>query len=140
VIAPVRCCCDEARRISPSCRTCCWAWKATGAHEYEKERLDTVDAALSRFDDEPELIELAPHETSLDFFRKIYHSVRQPMTRRMRAAEFALQFEHPKPRAIAIASMNGRDFASLLEKAIERSGKECEVKQIECSAISRKQN
>ena len=37
-----------------------------------------------------QLIELAPHETSLDFFRKIYHSVRQPITRRMRAAEFAV--------------------------------------------------
>jgi hypothetical protein len=82
-----------------------------------------------------ELIELAPHETSLDFFRKIYHSVRQPMTRRMRAAEFALQFEHPKLGAIATASMNGRDFASLLERAIRASGKEAEVKQIEARAV-----
>jgi hypothetical protein len=81
-----------------------------------------------------ELIELASHETSLDFFRKIYHSVRQPMTRRMRAAEFALQFEHPKLGAIATASMNGQDFASLLEKAILRSNEEREVKQIEARA------
>src|SRR5262249_45393217 len=79
-----------------------------------------------------ELIELGLHETSLDFFRKIYHSVRQPMTRRMRAAEFALQFEHPKLGAIATASMNGRDFASMLERAIERSGK---AKLIEGSVI-----
>ena len=54
-----------------------------------------------------ELVEIAPHETSLDFFRKIYHSVRQPMARRMRAAEFALQHEHPRLGAIATASMNG---------------------------------
>jgi hypothetical protein len=66
--------------------------------------LGHVNAMLERYG---ELIELAPHETSLDFFRKIYHSVKQPMTRRMRAAEFALQFEHPKLGAIATASMNG---------------------------------
>jgi hypothetical protein len=100
----------------------------------KREMLDTVDAALSRFDDKPELIELAPHETSLDFFRKIYHSIRQPMARRMRAAEFALAHEHPKLGAIATTSMNGRDFASLLERAIRASGKEREVKQIEAHA------
>jgi hypothetical protein len=37
----------------------------------KREILDTVDAALSRFDDEPELIEIAPGETSLDFLRKV---------------------------------------------------------------------
>jgi hypothetical protein len=84
--------------------------------------------------EEGEAVELAPHETSLDFFRKIYHSVKQPMTRRMRAAEFALQFEHPKLGAIATASMNGQDFASLLERAIRASNKEAEVKQIEASS------
>lgn len=86
--------------------------------------------------EEGEAVELASHETSLDFFRKIYHSVRQPMTRRMRAAEFALQFEHPKLGAIATASMNGQDFATLLENAIKRSGREREVKQIEAHAIA----
>jgi hypothetical protein len=73
--------------------------------------------------EEGEAVELASHETSLDFFRKIYHNIRQPMARRMRAAEFALQFEHPKLGAIATASMNGQDFASMLERAIERSHK-----------------
>jgi hypothetical protein len=99
-----------------------------------KEALKTVDETLSRFDDEPEQIELAAHETSLDFFRKIYHSVRQPMARRMRAAEFALQFEHPKLGAMAVGRMDG-DFATLLERAIRASGKEREVKQIEGRAI-----
>ena len=41
----------------------------------------------------------------------------------MRAPEFALQQEHPKLGAIATASMNGQDFASMLDGAIERSGK-----------------
>jgi hypothetical protein len=100
----------------------------------KREMLDTVDAALSRFDDEPELIELGPGETSLHFFQRIYRSIRQPMARRMRAAEFALAHEHPRLGAIATASMNGRDFASLLERAIRASGKEREVKQIEAHA------
>jgi hypothetical protein len=50
----------------------------------KREMLDTVDAALSRFDDESELIELAPGETSLSF------SVKQPMSRRLRATIEAL--------------------------------------------------
>jgi hypothetical protein len=36
--------------------------------------------------DEPELIELAPGETSLRFLQKIYRSPKQPMSRRLRAA------------------------------------------------------
>jgi len=94
--------------------------------------LNTVDAALSRFDDEPELIELAPGETSLDFLRKVYRSVKQPMSRRMRAAIEALQHEHPRLGAVAIGSMNGQDFASMVEKAIERSGR---AKLIETRAM-----
>jgi hypothetical protein len=73
----------------------------------KREMLDIVDAALSRFDDEPELIELAPGETSLDFLRKVYRSVKQPMSRRMRAAIEALPHETPRLGAVAIGSMNG---------------------------------
>ena len=101
-----------------------------------KEALKTVDETLSWFDDEPELIELGPGETSLHFFQRIYRSIRQPMARRMRAAEFALQHEHPRLGAIATASMNGRDFAALLERAIRASNKEREVKQIEAHALT----
>jgi hypothetical protein len=97
---------------------------------------DTVEAELRELETGEELIELAPHETSLTFFQKIYRSVRQPMARRMRAAEFALQFEHPKLGAIATASMNGQDFASLLERAIRNSNQAREVKQIEGHAIA----
>jgi hypothetical protein len=91
---------------------------------------DLVDLRSAE-ESERELIELGPGETSLHFFQKIYRSIRQPMSRRMRAAEFALQHEHPKLGAIATASMNGQDFASLLERAIRASNKEREVKQIE---------
>jgi hypothetical protein len=53
------------------------------------------------------------------------------MARRMKAAEYALQHEHPKLGAIATANLTGADFASMLERAIERSGKGQEVKQID---------
>ena len=47
-----------------------------------------------------------------------------------------LPHEHPRLGAIATASMNGQDFASLLERAIERSHKGPEVKQIEAHALT----
>jgi hypothetical protein len=97
----------------------------------KREMLDTVDAALSRFDDEPELIELGPGETSLSLLQRVYRSVKQPMSRRLRAAMAALPYEHPKLGAVATVSMNGNDYASMLERALERSGMACEVKQIE---------
>jgi hypothetical protein len=56
---------------------------------------------------EEELIELASGETSLDFLQRVYRSVKQPMSRRLRAAIEALPHEHPRLGAIATASMNG---------------------------------
>ncbi len=71
--------------------------------------------------DEPELIDLAPDETSLSLLQKIYRSMKQPMSRRLRAAMGALPHEHPKLGAVATVSMNGNDFAAMLERAVERS-------------------
>ena len=39
----------------------------------------------------------------------------------MRAAIECLQFENPKVSAVAVSHMNGQDFASALERAIQRS-------------------
>ena len=83
------------------------------------------------YEDEPEVIELGPGETSLSFLQRVYRSVKQPMSRRMRAAIEALPHEHPRLGAVAIGSMNGDDFATMLDRAIERSGNAREVKQIE---------
>ena len=95
----------------------------------KREMLDTVDAALGRFDDE-EIIDLAPGETSLSFLQKIYRSPAQPMSRRLRAAMAALPFESPKLAVPALIA-NGEDFAAMLDRAIERSGTVREVSQIE---------
>jgi hypothetical protein len=69
-----------------------------------------------------EQIELAPHEGELEFWDKIMRSTRQPIQRRMKAAELSAQYRYPRQAAVATASISGKDFASLLEKAIQRSG------------------
>ena len=66
-------------------------------------------------------LELAPDEASLDFLQKVYRSSRQPLAVRMRAAALAIPFESPKLTAMAVSSMNGNDFAAMLERAIARS-------------------
>ena len=98
---------------------------------------DLVDLRSMRTveDDEPEVIELTPSETSLDFLQKVYRSVRQPMSRRLRAAIEALPHEHPRLGAVAIGSLSGQDFAAMLDRAIERSGKAPEIKQIEATPM-----
>jgi flagellar biosynthesis chaperone FliJ len=82
---------------------------------------DTVGEELRRLEEEEEQIELSPHEDEYDFLLKIVRSTRQPMSRRMRAAIEALPYKRPKLGAVATAQMSGQDFASLLEKAIQRS-------------------
>lgn len=88
-----------------------------------------VEAACDQ--DGEEIIELAPGEDERDFLEKVVRSSKQPMNRRVRAAMELLAYKYPKLGAIATTKMNGRDFASLLERAIVRSGKEHELKLIE---------
>jgi hypothetical protein len=86
--------------------------------------------------DGEEQIELTPHEGELEFWDKIMRSTRQPMQRRMKAAELGAQYKYAKLGAVATSSMNGKDFASLLERAIRASGREREVKLIEAKVAS----
>jgi hypothetical protein len=67
---------------------------------------------------------------ALEFLQAIYQDRQMPLRVRMRAAIEALPFEVPKLSAVAVASKNGNDFASRLERAIARSG----VKMIEAKA------
>jgi hypothetical protein len=83
-----------------------------------------------------EQIKLAPGEDMRDFLEKIVSSPRQPMQRRVKCAEILMSYKYPKFGAVAIGSISGRDFASMLERAIRNSGKEREVKQIEARAIA----
>jgi hypothetical protein len=58
--------------------------------------------------------------TPLDFFCAIFRDPRQPIPRRMRAAEAALAFCHPKLSMNATIDTDG--FATRLEEMMERNG------------------
>jgi hypothetical protein len=81
-----------------------------------------VETILDRIDQQQraEEIELAPDEGELEFWDKIMRSVRQPMARRMKAAELRAQYRHPRIGVIATANMTGDDFAAMLDRAIQR--------------------
>jgi hypothetical protein len=84
-----------------------------------------VDLSSVRVAEEPE----APiAETALALLQTVYRDQRQPLHTRMRAAVEALPYENPKLSAMAVASMNGNDFAAALDRAIMRSSKLIEAK------------
>jgi hypothetical protein len=70
-----------------------------------------------------------PNILPRDFLAGVMRDPRQPMARRMKAAEAILGYYHPKLSAVAIVERN--DFATMLDRAIARSGKGEEVKQID---------
>ena len=78
-------------------------------------------ANLVERDEEPDAIELAPDEGSVDLLQKIYRSSRQPIARRMRAAIEAAPNERPKLAVTAVSNLSGDHFAAMLERAVQRS-------------------
>jgi hypothetical protein len=66
-------------------------------------------------------LQAPPDIEPVEFLMAIYRDPRQPMNRRMKAPIEAAQYRQPKLGAIATTSLNGADFAALLDKAIERS-------------------
>src|ERR1700745_1756218 len=73
---------------------------------------------------------------ALQLLQMAYRGEIELTSQQFRAAKEALPFEEPKLGAMAVGSISGQDFASLLERAIRASGKEAEVKQIETRAIT----
>ena len=85
--------------------------------------LDSVNDALRKVQEaveEAELLTVAEDASPLDFLCAVYRDVRQPMNRRMRAAEAAAPYVHATYKATALI-VGGDDFATRLERAIART-------------------
>jgi hypothetical protein len=59
--------------------------------------------------------------TSLKYLQSVYRDENRPDSMRIRCAVEALPYENPRVSAVAVTHMDGQDFASALERAIERS-------------------
>ena len=58
---------------------------------------------------------------ALKFLRSVYQNVTVPLPVRMRAAQIAVEYE--RPRLAVTALVDGEDFASRLQRALDRSDK-----------------
>src|SRR5262249_18600845 len=81
--------------------------------------MDKLDAALVALEEEQQGPE---GETSLQLLQTVYRDRKQPLNVRVRCAVEALAHEYPRVSAVAVSHMDGSDFATALERAIERSG------------------
>jgi hypothetical protein len=59
--------------------------------------------------------------TPLEFLEAVYLNEKLPLTVRMRAAIEAAPYKHHKLTAAQVMHYDGKDFASQLERAIQRS-------------------
>jgi hypothetical protein len=59
--------------------------------------------------------------TPVDFLEAVYLNPNLPLNVRMRAAIEAAPYKHPKLSATAVGHFEGKDFATQLDRAIERS-------------------
>jgi hypothetical protein len=59
--------------------------------------------------------------SALEYLQDIYRGRRAYDPWRVRAATEALPYENPKLSAMAVTSLNANDFASALDRAIQRS-------------------
>jgi hypothetical protein len=58
-------------------------------------------------------------QDALDYLRSVYLDPLEPTSVRMRAASIAIEYE--RPRLAVTALVDGQDFASRLQRALDRS-------------------
>jgi hypothetical protein len=75
--------------------------------------------------------------TSLEFLQAVYLNEQLPLSVRMRAAIEAAPYEHAKISTVAVGYLTANDFASRLDRAVDRSSK---VKLIEGRVINEAQD
>jgi hypothetical protein len=68
-----------------------------------------------------EEVELPEGTTSLDLMQAVYRDSRQPMTRRMRAAQIAIGYEHLKLAVTANTNLNIAEQMEAFARAIGKS-------------------
>ncbi len=73
---------------------------------------------VTRNEQEPPL---PPNVRALELLQMVYRGEVKVSPQQMRAAIEALPFEAPKLTAVALASMTAQDFASRLERCLQRS-------------------
>src|SRR6516164_11257351 len=96
-------------------------WGMSGYRvELEVMVADELDAVLARIDQEEEPT-IPEGITALELLRLAYRGKIKLTPQQARCAIESLPYETPKLSAAAITTMNGNDFASALERAIERS-------------------
>ena len=72
--------------------------------------------------DDPDYLEVPPDCEPLDFLLAVMRDPRQPMQRRMRAADIASNYRHPKVGVTYNINDDGT-FAERLDRAILRTAK-----------------
>jgi hypothetical protein len=81
--------------------------------------IDCLERQTAEFYSPPR-VTVGPEAGSLEFFRAVYRNEALPLSTRMRAAEAALPFEHPKLAAVISTNLSGEDFGAALERARKR--------------------
>ena len=81
---------------------------------------DSVDEVLNRIEQQKEP-ELPEGIMALPLLQMAYRGKVRLTPQQARCAIEALPYENPRVSAVAVTHMNGQDFASALERAIQRS-------------------
>jgi hypothetical protein len=74
---------------------------------------------------------MSERPTPLDFLQAVYLDATHPLNVRLRAAIEAAPYMHPKLSAAAVGHFNKEDFATLLDRAVQRSMKVIEGRVIQ---------
>ena len=82
---------------------------------------DELDAVLDRLEQQSEEVALPEGTTARQFLGMVMRGEIDPPPKQINAAKVLIEYEEAKVSAVAISHMNGKDFASALERAIERS-------------------